>query len=142
MLTIKGTMGEVCSFVRHAGRIPENVQVKFKNSGLDKMPIREAFNWITDATAQAHGVVNGAFKRFDKRGGKVLMLCSDKETRASTAVLRSGNGKIYQGTAVCNPSDIFDPSMGQSLALARALDEYWQERGLWFFCADEILNVI
>ena len=141
MLTIKGTVGELRGFCEENGDF-ERYNMKIRGSGLPKMSGEKCGELIQDMVNDAAEYVVDSLLEFTGNGGKLMMICTDEMTQTSTAVLRTAGGDVFMGAAFCHDRDTFNGPLGECLALARAVDEYFADRGLESDCEYAMLEVM
>ena len=141
MLTIKGTVGELRGFCEENGDF-DRYNMKIRGSGLPKMSGDECGELIQDMVNDAVEYVVDSLLEFSNKGGRLMLICSDTETQTSTAILRTAGGDVFMGAAFCHDRDTFNGLLGEYLALARAVDEYFADRGLESDCEEAMLEVM
>ena len=141
MLTIKGTLGELRGFCETHSDF-KDFNFKIRKSGLAPMSGIEFGDLIEDMVNDALDYVVDATQEFQDAGGRVMMVCSNTDTRTSTAVLRTSGGDTYFGAAFCHKNDHFNGLLGEALACARAIDEYFADRGITSQCEEAMLEVL
>lgn len=141
MLTIKGSVGELHGFCEEHSDY-DKYDMKIRKSGLGKMSGDECGALIENMVNDAIEYVVDSLQEFTSNGGKLMLVCSDTETQTSTAVLRTAGGDVFMGAAFCHERDNFNGLLGECLAIGRAVDEYFADRGLESDCEDAMLEVM
>ena len=141
MLTIKGSVGELRGFCEEHEDY-EKYNMKISKSGLGKMSGEDCGELITDMVNDAVEYVVDSMVEASVKGVKLMLICTDTITKTSTAVLRTAGGDVFMGAAFCHDRDHFNGLLGEYLALARAIDEYFADKGLESDCENAMLEVM
>ena len=142
MLTIKGSVGELRGFCEDHPFKFGIYNMKIRGSGLPKMFGTECGDLIEAMANDGLDYVCDSLAEFEKEGGRLMLCTTDTATKTSVAVLRTSGGDTFMGVAYCHKRDVFNALLGEALAVGRAVDEYFADRGLESDCELAILDVM